>query len=371
MAGTVVRGRLLILLLWLALPAHADTLSVQVMPGGAVLQTTGGQTLAQAAPGRVGTLTFVADGATRYCIRRPPFDALDLTVWKDGDGRWRFATRDQAGRLDPFVVLALSRTLQLNVHPGGVQVYVLAEAAHAGQGASPQQVVSIAGLPHNVVPLEQHGAIVRIPHAWSPPALYLVRLGFAPRIVPIGEGALDTPVALWPAAPISLSPRYGPFSYPAFDEATAGLATMLLLGWGLWLAPLRRARQRQERLWHAVAQDVQRSRQERSKAHLLTERTLAADSGARYLLLDLLGEGGMGAVYEAVMVGEGRTERVAVKVLLEPGWDEPGVRERFRREARICETLVHSAVVKVLDSGLWQDASGGLLPFTVMERISG
>jgi serine/threonine-protein kinase len=84
----------------------------------------------------------------------------------------------------------------------------------------------------------------------------------------------------------------------------------------------------------------------------------------RYEVVRKLGEGGMGAVYEARHTGLGRP--VAVKVLRAAfGGDRTAV-ERFRKEARVLATLRHRHVVEVSDSG--EDA--GRL-YLVMELLDG
>jgi serine/threonine-protein kinase len=68
-----------------------------------------------------------------------------------------------------------------------------------------------------------------------------------------------------------------------------------------------------------------------------------------YRLVRLLGEGGMGRVFEAVREPDG--DRVAVKLLKPvPGADEE-VRRRFLREARTARSLEHPRLVGVLDAG--------------------
>jgi hypothetical protein len=84
----------------------------------------------------------------------------------------------------------------------------------------------------------------------------------------------------------------------------------------------------------------------------------------RYEVVRKLGEGGMGAVYEARHAELGRP--VAVKVLhAEFGHDATAV-ERFRKEARVLATLRRRHVVEVLDFGQWR----GTL-YLVMELLDG
>ena len=68
-----------------------------------------------------------------------------------------------------------------------------------------------------------------------------------------------------------------------------------------------------------------------------------------YRVERLLGQGGMGVVYEARQVSLDR--RVALKVLAPGLADEPGFRERFRREALVQAKLTHPHAVPVYESG--------------------
>ncbi|POX53151.1 serine/threonine protein kinase, partial [Streptomyces sp. Ru71] len=89
----------------------------------------------------------------------------------------------------------------------------------------------------------------------------------------------------------------------------------------------------------------------------------------RYRLLDLIGRGGMGEVWQARDESLGR--RVAVKCL-KPLGPHPDasfarvLRERFRREARVAAALQHRGVTVVHDFG----ESDGVL-FLVMELLDG
>jgi tRNA A-37 threonylcarbamoyl transferase component Bud32 len=81
-------------------------------------------------------------------------------------------------------------------------------------------------------------------------------------------------------------------------------------------------------------------------------------------VLDLLGQGGMGAVYKARQLKLDRT--VAVKVL-PPEWGrDPAFAERFAREARALARLNHSNIVGVHDFG----EAGGFY-YLVMEYVDG
>ena len=86
--------------------------------------------------------------------------------------------------------------------------------------------------------------------------------------------------------------------------------------------------------------------------------------GGRYLLLRLLGRGGMGEVYEAEDLRLHR--RVAVKVLRADLADDPRVVARFQREALTAGSLNHPNIVAVHNVG----ADGGRA-YLVMELVHG
>jgi WD40 repeat protein/predicted Ser/Thr protein kinase len=84
----------------------------------------------------------------------------------------------------------------------------------------------------------------------------------------------------------------------------------------------------------------------------------------RYRVVRVLGEGGMGTVYEAEQDEPQRT--VALKVM-RPGLDSPELRKRFAQEARILGRLHHTGIAHVYDAGATED---GRLYFA-MEFIRG
>jgi serine/threonine protein kinase len=83
----------------------------------------------------------------------------------------------------------------------------------------------------------------------------------------------------------------------------------------------------------------------------------------RYEVVDLIGQGGMGALYRARDPRIGRY--VAIK-LLRPGYDTPELRDRFSREARAAGILSHPNIVTIYDVG---EHDG--LPFIAMEFVRG
>jgi serine/threonine protein kinase len=85
-----------------------------------------------------------------------------------------------------------------------------------------------------------------------------------------------------------------------------------------------------------------------------------------YRLRNLLGRGGMGAVYLAERVDGEVAQRVAVK-LLGPGADDSPLRLRFLAERQILATLSHPNIARLLDAGRQEDGQ----PYLVMEYIEG
>jgi uncharacterized RDD family membrane protein YckC len=95
-----------------------------------------------------------------------------------------------------------------------------------------------------------------------------------------------------------------------------------------------------------------------------TETTTAAAGMADYRLIRCLGEGGMGAVWEAEQAGTGR--RVALKRLSQRLPRTPETIGRFLREARLAASLSHPRTTFVLGAG---EESGH--PYIVMELMPG
>ena len=97
-------------------------------------------------------------------------------------------------------------------------------------------------------------------------------------------------------------------------------------------------------------------------AEPLTEGTVLADT---YRLERVIGEGGMGVVWAARDVHDGRD--VALKVLADDRATDPTQQARILREASAAMTIDHPNVVKVR-AVLETDAG---VPFIVMERLEG
>lgn len=84
-----------------------------------------------------------------------------------------------------------------------------------------------------------------------------------------------------------------------------------------------------------------------------------------YRILQLLGEGGMGIVYEAEQT-EPVVRRVALKVM-KPGLDTKQVLARFEAERQALAVMDHHNIAKVLDAGVTEVGR----PFFVMELVKG
>lgn len=94
-----------------------------------------------------------------------------------------------------------------------------------------------------------------------------------------------------------------------------------------------------------------------------TVQTVPAKLG-QFLLLELLGTGGMGAVYKALDQTLGRY--VAIKVMKSSLGNDPHFVENFMREARAAAALNHPNVVQIYSCGKEKGQ-----PYIVMELVSG
>ena len=100
-----------------------------------------------------------------------------------------------------------------------------------------------------------------------------------------------------------------------------------------------------------------------------SEQTAASLAGTvlegAYRITRLLGEGGMGAVYEAVQLR--LNKRVAVKVMSRELAANSEALARFHREAEITSLLGHAHLVTIIDFGMAQTGE----PYLVMEYLDG
>lgn len=88
----------------------------------------------------------------------------------------------------------------------------------------------------------------------------------------------------------------------------------------------------------------------------------------RYELGEIVGLGGMGAVYRAIDTRLGRT--VAVKVLRGSAVADDAARARLRSEALLASSVHHRGVAQVYDYDASSPTHGGK-PFIVMEHVDG
>ena len=86
----------------------------------------------------------------------------------------------------------------------------------------------------------------------------------------------------------------------------------------------------------------------------------------KYQLVRLLGEGGMGSVYEAVHTRI-RSKRAAVKLIRPHLLADPQIVARFEREAEASSAIGHEGIVDIYDLGTADDGT----PYMVMEYLEG
>lgn len=104
---------------------------------------------------------------------------------------------------------------------------------------------------------------------------------------------------------------------------------------------------------------------ERSKVDPALDALVGSTLANRYEIIRRIGEGGMGAVYEARHTVIGK--RVAVKVLLERLVEKRELVGRLLKEARLASAIGHENIVDVTDFGTTDDARS----FVVMEYLEG
>ena len=97
----------------------------------------------------------------------------------------------------------------------------------------------------------------------------------------------------------------------------------------------------------------------------LQQELIGRTVSERYMIRGVLGEGGMGTVYEAEHIGLGR--QVAIKVLNPSQAKKRVAVKRFQQEARAAGAIGHPNICEVYDLGLLEDGS----PYLVMEKLIG
>ena len=95
-------------------------------------------------------------------------------------------------------------------------------------------------------------------------------------------------------------------------------------------------------------------------------RSLSGDRLGAWRVMDEIGRGGMGTVYQAVRDDDQFQKHVAIKVVRH-GMDTEDVLRRFRHERQILANLDHPYVARLLDGGTTPDGR----PFFVMEYVEG
>ena len=160
--------------------------------------------------------------------------------------------------------------------------------------------------------------------------------------------------------------------------AIAAAAALFLIPTAGWLV----TRQRKRRV------EIALKRVEREKEVMATTkvsdralpqmlgRTLTTTHGRRFEVLRLVGNGSMGAVFEAVSHDrtDEKTESWAIKIPFREAVVRSDTHRRFLREAEICTGLRHAGLVHVLDWGtlvLDDDPEVKQWPFLVMEMMGG
>jgi len=86
-----------------------------------------------------------------------------------------------------------------------------------------------------------------------------------------------------------------------------------------------------------------------------------------YVLLRVLGEGGMGRVFLAARADEQYQQFVAIKLMHAGVWQSETMLQRFQRERQILANLNHPNIARLLDGGMTSDGS----PYLVMEYVDG
>ncbi|MHC5064570.1 MAG: tetratricopeptide repeat protein [Planctomycetota bacterium] len=99
----------------------------------------------------------------------------------------------------------------------------------------------------------------------------------------------------------------------------------------------------------------------------LTEEAPLPETIGAYRILERIGSGGMGVVYEAQQ--ENPSRRVALKVL-RPGLATPSLLRRFEHEAHVLGWLDHPGIARIFEAGT-ATTEQGPQPFFAMELVRG
>ncbi|MDT4895213.1 MAG: eukaryotic-like serine/threonine-protein kinase [Acidobacteriota bacterium] len=99
--------------------------------------------------------------------------------------------------------------------------------------------------------------------------------------------------------------------------------------------------------------------------HEATDKFVGATIG-NYRLLELIGRGGMGAVYLAMRIDKEFSQKVAIKIVA-PFFTDKEAETSFRRERQILAKLSHPNIARLLDGGTTEEG----MPFLAMEYVEG
>ncbi len=94
--------------------------------------------------------------------------------------------------------------------------------------------------------------------------------------------------------------------------------------------------------------------------------SLVGQTFGKYAITRRIGQGGMGAVYEAVRTDDAFEHRVAIKTLWR-GADSSVLLQRFRSERQILANLEHPNIARLIDGGATESGT----PYLVMELVDG
>jgi eukaryotic-like serine/threonine-protein kinase len=92
-----------------------------------------------------------------------------------------------------------------------------------------------------------------------------------------------------------------------------------------------------------------------------------ANQFGKYVVLGVLGEGGMGAVYRA---RQEKPDRVVALKVIRPGIASPALVKRFELEARLLGRLNHPGIAQIYEAGV-ADTETGPQPYFAMELVCG
>lgn len=114
-----------------------------------------------------------------------------------------------------------------------------------------------------------------------------------------------------------------------------------------------------------IAMTADMSDAEDASSQLVTGKALIGSTIGKFNIVGIIGQGGMGCVYEAVQDQPKRT--VALKVM-KMGVSSDIALRRFELESQLLARLKHQGIAQVHDAGTWEE-EGGTLPWFAMEYI--